>query len=243
MAYVKQNWECGETITADKLNHMEDGIAAGGDCDCGFECTETVTTLTEESVTTTAQGNYNMGTLQYSQLIDADSITVTFDGVEYECPRVTERVGNVYGGAGQGDPDFSEYPFVIMSTAERNGITTQTAGTHTVKIEIVGETITTTLCFEKAVDSLIASIKPMILKADNTENPGEVMLDHTWQEILTAFVQGRNIVVINRAEGAMFENVVSIDHVVDYHVYTVQGNTLRTYSASSTDLHPAYGGK
>ena len=26
MAYEKQTWTCGETITADKLNHMEDGI-------------------------------------------------------------------------------------------------------------------------------------------------------------------------------------------------------------------------
>ncbi len=30
MAYEKQNWECGETITADKLNHMEDGIENAG---------------------------------------------------------------------------------------------------------------------------------------------------------------------------------------------------------------------
>lgn len=30
MAYEKQNWNTGETITADKLNHMEDGIASGG---------------------------------------------------------------------------------------------------------------------------------------------------------------------------------------------------------------------
>lgn len=27
MAYEKQTWECGETITAEKLNHIEDGIA------------------------------------------------------------------------------------------------------------------------------------------------------------------------------------------------------------------------
>ena len=27
MAYTKQNWNTGDTITADKLNHMEDGIA------------------------------------------------------------------------------------------------------------------------------------------------------------------------------------------------------------------------
>ena len=27
MAYEKQTWACGEVVTADKLNHMEDGIA------------------------------------------------------------------------------------------------------------------------------------------------------------------------------------------------------------------------
>ena len=26
MAYTKQNWECGDLITADKMNHIEDGI-------------------------------------------------------------------------------------------------------------------------------------------------------------------------------------------------------------------------
>lgn len=30
MAYEKQTWSCGETITADKLNHMEDGIMESG---------------------------------------------------------------------------------------------------------------------------------------------------------------------------------------------------------------------
>ena len=30
MAYTKQTWQCGDSITADKLNHMEDGIASGG---------------------------------------------------------------------------------------------------------------------------------------------------------------------------------------------------------------------
>lgn len=35
MAYEKQNWVCGDTLTAEKLNHMEDGIEdasqSGGD--------------------------------------------------------------------------------------------------------------------------------------------------------------------------------------------------------------------
>lgn len=29
MAYEKQTWATGDTITANKLNHMEDGIASG----------------------------------------------------------------------------------------------------------------------------------------------------------------------------------------------------------------------
>lgn len=28
MAYTKQEWNCGDTITADKMNHIEDGIEA-----------------------------------------------------------------------------------------------------------------------------------------------------------------------------------------------------------------------
>lgn len=30
MAYVKQTWQTGDVVTSSKLNHMEDGIAAGG---------------------------------------------------------------------------------------------------------------------------------------------------------------------------------------------------------------------
>lgn len=30
MSYEKQTWTTGDIITADKLNHMEDGIAGGG---------------------------------------------------------------------------------------------------------------------------------------------------------------------------------------------------------------------
>lgn len=30
MSYVKQTWQTGDTVTSAKLNHMEDGIAAGG---------------------------------------------------------------------------------------------------------------------------------------------------------------------------------------------------------------------
>lgn len=31
MSYEKQTWQTGDVVTSAKLNHMEDGIAAGGD--------------------------------------------------------------------------------------------------------------------------------------------------------------------------------------------------------------------
>lgn len=30
MAYEKQEWKCGDTVTAERLNHIEDGIANSG---------------------------------------------------------------------------------------------------------------------------------------------------------------------------------------------------------------------
>ena len=37
MAYTPKTWQCGETITADDLNHIEQGIAnAGGDSGVEF---------------------------------------------------------------------------------------------------------------------------------------------------------------------------------------------------------------
>ena len=31
MAYEKQTWECGDVITAEKMNHMEEGISESGE--------------------------------------------------------------------------------------------------------------------------------------------------------------------------------------------------------------------
>lgn len=42
MAYTKQTWNTGDTITAQKLNHMEDGIASSGGV--GYDITFNETT-------------------------------------------------------------------------------------------------------------------------------------------------------------------------------------------------------
>ena len=124
----------------------------------GFTCTEEVAMLTEESVTTEQYDNIAYSELSYVELITAGTLRVTFNGVEYVCPRRSRENGGEYGASlneETGEGDFSEYPFNIASFFSRgvvkNFLTTQTAGTYSIKIETVDESVETTECFEKAV--------------------------------------------------------------------------------------------
>lgn len=105
------------------------------------------TLLTEETVTTNEvpeQGIF--GIMSYSQLINADTIRVTFNGIEYECEKqvTTTAMGDLYGyGASIEEQviDWSHYPFSIQSgkglgDVIRNSLITETAGTYAIKIEV-----------------------------------------------------------------------------------------------------------
>lgn len=161
MAYDKHTWTCDEPITVERLNHIEDGIANAGGGECGFECEEEIVTLTEETVTTAVNPEYPdeaaFVDLAYSQLIDAETIKVTFNGTVYECEKTVDTFGNNNYGAPYDDSilnyDWSEYPFNINSDSgsiSHTALATETAGTYTVKIEAFEEIITTTPCFDKA---------------------------------------------------------------------------------------------
>ena len=99
MAYTPINWQTGDTITAEKMNKMDNGWS--------MEETQ----LFSESVTTVAEEWGNDATFSYDQFINSDVITVTFNGTDYECNRLDfgDYIG--YGGMTETDPDFSQYPF------------------------------------------------------------------------------------------------------------------------------------
>lgn len=134
----------------------------GGSCDCGFACNiEEVATLTEESVTTVREevADGAFGYLSYGELITADTIRVTFNGTEYICENGGADYVADYGADFDVETqtfDWSKYPFNIESYGEKGGDTpaknyliTQFAGTYSIKIEAVEETIETTDCFKK----------------------------------------------------------------------------------------------
>lgn len=156
MAYEKHTWECGEKITADKMNNLENGIEealAGGGGGCGYECTETSTLLTEETVTTIKHDQSSpsaYASLSYSAPITADEIKLTLNGTEYVLPRKDAGGNNLYQGQ-------DELPYVY-SSQYGNNINTQDAETYALKIEAPSLSAETTPCFKEAVKSLIPSI-------------------------------------------------------------------------------------
>lgn len=100
-------------------------------------------TLFDESVTTAAQGNFFVGNLVYSKKLPADTLKVTFNGVEYTCPKIAMgEDSNAYGGIGESGPDFTEFPFAIIcyyDGEEANSeIYTPSAGTYSVSASATG---------------------------------------------------------------------------------------------------------
>lgn len=197
MAYEKQNWQTGDVITADKLNHIEEGLVNSVG-DRGFECTEDYVTLTDESVTTVNNNDYRDGALVYSECITADTIKVTFDGTEYICENVSTIEGQYEYGApyngSTGNFDWSEYPFNIVSTifddTVNNTITTETSGTYQVKIEALSTITTTTPCFVNAVRA--AQVMPITKFVVTFEKQGAnaYVANRTYEQVRNAYENG-----------------------------------------------------
>ena len=123
MSYTPINWQNGDTITAEKMNKMDNGW--------GVSSSE----LFSETVLTTAGGQGNSAELTYASTINADTIIVTFDSTDYECNKITFGESYFYGGFSTSPPgpDFTDYPFFVMS-GEGNYLYTETAGTHTIAV-------------------------------------------------------------------------------------------------------------
>ena len=154
MAYEPKTWSCGDVITANDLNHIEQGIAESGGCDCGYECEETRITAFDGSITTEAQDEIFAGTFTPTQEISGDTITVTMDGTEYELPKLDFLGQAMYGefDISESKPDFTNYPCLVVPAGM---FATENPGTYTVKIESINSTITTTSCFGKAVNKVL----------------------------------------------------------------------------------------
>lgn len=235
--YTPRTWSCGDKITADALNHIEQGIAnAGGDCDCGFECEETKSLIINETVTTALDNGYYVADIVHAFQDDPPlTMLITFDGVEYECEKASEN-GYYYGGLGTNGPDFSKYPFLIV--ADANGITlyTEAAGTHTLKLESFERTVTKTSgCFVAAVR---AALGPLILQQeDATTDPNDPQMRITtpYGEIRDAYLAGR-AVILDPAQTKSYYSMIKL--VVGGSSSTITFADESVWIAYSDDDYP-----
>lgn len=241
MAYEKQTWVNGDVITAEKLNHMEDGIAEGGGCDCGFECTETETALFNETVTVVEYNGMYTAQLDYVASEPIMELTITFDGTHYVCQGINAGGQIVFGGV---DPitqsfDFTNYPFAVLLGADKSILFTNTDGTHTIAASVSEISTETTECFKAAVNS---AVSPLVVHRFNG------FLDKTWREISNALM-GRGAVIATQinAEGdytvvpILSAYVVGSGESKSYKVSFYEGDPMSNYSASSPEGYPSAG--
>lgn len=201
MAYEKQTWQCGDVVTAEKLNHIENGLEELSQSGGGYSCTESTSLIFEETVTTEvdaeSSGSMAIGTFAYAEPIDADELVVTFNGTEYICPKKGGSYMVSYGATPSADSmDFSEYPFSILLSQDLQGsrttlLMTAQAGTYSVKGESHTETIETTPCFDKAVTHFTS---PLLIKYSSTGSAG-YYFDKTAQEVQEAVNEGRMVML------------------------------------------------
>lgn len=144
MSYTPINWQNGDTITAEKMNKMDNGWSVGE------------TQILSETVTTTlGEFPFAYGTLAYSEQITDSSIIVVFDGTSYTVAR--NEYG--YGEAGSSGPVFTNYPFFIISNNGNNAIYTENAGTYTVAVSAIGIAVSEN--FETAVNECVGEFLPL----------------------------------------------------------------------------------
>lgn len=243
MAYIPKEWICGEVITADGLNNLEAGVQEALECcgggDAGYECIESTTLLTNETVTTVENDGHNGAVLAYSSLIETDTLKVTFNGVEYTCPNITVVDGEgLYGApydSESGNTDWSEYPFIIASCqvdgVTTNYIETQSAGTYTVKIEALSTTAEVTECFQMAVEKIVSP--SVIIDVDaSTEASTSASLKSIDLDAITAFANGQTpyIYGVARVKDGDYVRILPLNVVLLNEYYStceLQFNSIR----------------
>lgn len=185
MAYTPINWQTGDTITAEKLNKMDNGWSVES------------TQLFSETVTTadTGQG-FAMGQIQYVfEGTRPPEVTIMFDGTAYTC---AINAQNGYGELGGSGPVFTNYPFYIAPSYNGTNVVTSTAGTYAVAMST--QSVEVSSDFSTATAA--AAPKPLFVDGQTV----------TYNDCLTAFLAGREVLYLLTSDGLTAKHwLVGID--------------------------------
>ena len=247
MSYTPKQWQCGDTISAEELNRMEQGIveAGQGGGDCGYECTESETTIFDGSLTTVSMGEFSGAPFDSSQPIEGNSISVTFDGVDYELPKTVVDSDIYYGEVDSNGPIFTTYPCVIVVGPDYNYLIVASNGTYQLSVTLVEKSVATTECFKSAVKSASTFLLKAVSEDEiiiDSATYIRVTYDHTWQEVHDALREGMFVCILNEAspvETTLFRvmsTVIEAQIISGYpFMLYVDSENLHTYVAQTSD--------
>lgn len=185
MAYEKQEWKTGDTITAEKLNHIEDGIDKAQN---RYEINEVRELLFEGSLTTEIEE----GSAAYTEFepispINANEIIVTFNDIEYIVQK--DENYSCYGEFDGQDIDYTTFPFFIgvpSYNVTHYYLYTSEPGTYPIKIESQETEIEISDDFKEAVEACSPIFTVTITDSNNNYTS-----DKTYNEIEQAFLAGK----------------------------------------------------
>lgn len=112
MSYEKQTWQTGDTITAEKLNHIEDGIAGGGVLLVGFDEQTMALDKTWQQIADAAlavihadTGDGHTETMLCTEIIAGNTYIVIFGETAFVCDDPDDYPQ--YDGGGDVDPTIT----------------------------------------------------------------------------------------------------------------------------------------
>lgn len=208
--YEKQTWVTGDVVTADRLNHMEDGITSAQ------AYTESEDVKFSGSVTTAKNNGLYIAQIDCNLSDAPEQIKVTFDGTEYTCEKVVSSLSFGYGGLNASlDNDFSEYPFGVIVSSRGVFISTETASTHQVEITAI----------TKSVNQDFADLIPVMQLISGVTNSADA---------LTAFSAGK---LLYYKYGTDFHIVTGIDNTNNVFITTPSdGAASCNFSGTKIDI-------
>lgn len=205
MSYTPINWQTGQTITAEKLNKMDNGWSVQSTIDTCFDGT----VESRAMLTLTSELSTEIGA----------TATITFDGTPYSCTCFDDDGVPTYGAPYE---DYTTYPFNISYGHGAWGVIAEDEGTHTLKIEATTESLEVGDDFQSASRSAVESIVPLMIIFGGT----------TWQQAYDAMTAGRMVYCI---ESDNIQPVIHFDTSAYSVTCLAYGNglTTTTYRAGS----------
>lgn len=234
MSYEKQNWATGDIITADKLNHIEEGIYSNSQS----EGAKTVTRgfIAEQSVTDIQEDAGIYFGQCYSLMPPGGSpeyIDVTVNGILYEnVERYVIEIGSssaaCYGAqidVAQMTVDWSIYPFLLQIISNEAASVALPTDQET--------TISATYKTTQTGDNVVLYNATTLDASTDTIRPA---LDMTFQEIVDAVMNGHTVITI--VDATLYYLSSFDSELFTVILYTLSNSGSKTYIASSAQGYP-----